>query len=94
MARIPTPISRIAPAWCALASQRRARREDGGLPASDGVLRYLCMSTMRAPDICVYPDSKKFGLFGGGAPGRKSEDRYLTSFVRSEPELQYFDGED
>src|ERR671917_705739 len=36
---------------------------------SEVVLRYLCFSTMEAPDVMVYPDSGKVGIFGGAAPG-------------------------
>ena len=36
---------------------------------SEAVLRYLCFSTMEAPDVMVYPDSGKVGIFGGAAPG-------------------------
>ncbi|SEU36571.1 cupin domain-containing protein [Stigmatella erecta] len=32
-------------------------------------LRYLALSTMQAPDIVMYPDSRKVGVFGGAAPG-------------------------
>ena len=42
---------------------------------SGAVLRYLCFSTMVEPDVIVYPDSGKVGIFGGAAPGdrRRSE---------------------
>ena len=36
---------------------------------SETVLRYLCFFTMEAPDVVVYPDSGKVGIFGGVAPG-------------------------
>lgn len=57
------------------------------LTAGDaGPLRYLCLSTMNAPDITGYPDSGKFGLFAGSAPGGDRERRTLTAFVADEPE--------
>lgn len=57
------------------------------LTAGDGApLRYLCLSTMNAPDITAYPDSGKFGLFAGSAPGGAREQRSLTAFVADKPE--------
>jgi len=32
---------------------------------SDAELRYLSVSTMRDPEICEYPDSKKVGIYDG-----------------------------
>ncbi|MEQ8764607.1 MAG: cupin domain-containing protein [Planctomycetota bacterium] len=57
-------------------------------------LRFLCLSTMIEPDIAVYPDSGKFGLFAGGAPGTPPESRWLLTFVRQDATMQYWDGED
>jgi uncharacterized cupin superfamily protein len=34
---------------------------------SGAVLRYLCFSTMVEPDVIVYPDSGKVGIFAGCA---------------------------
>ncbi len=34
----------------------------GGAP-----LRYLCLSTRKAPDVALYPDSGKLGVLGGDA---------------------------
>jgi uncharacterized cupin superfamily protein len=33
---------------------------------SDGPLRFLAMSTMREPEVAVYPDSKKLGVLARG----------------------------
>lgn len=54
---------------------------------SDGVLRYLCFSTMRDPEVVVYPDSNKIGVWGEapGAPNRK--------LLRRDAEVDYWDGE-
>jgi len=38
---------------------------------SAGTLRYLLVSTMIEPDITVYPDSEKFGVYVGGPAGRQ-----------------------
>jgi hypothetical protein len=32
-------------------------------------LRYLAVSTMLAPEVCEYPDSGKFSVISGSAPG-------------------------
>ena len=55
-------------------------------------LRYLAVGTTRTPEICDYPDSKKFGIYdeprGGQDP--KSMFRHLT---RTDQCLDYWDGE-
>lgn len=82
------------------ASERRTPLEPGtwavfpvgeagahSLVASEaGPLKFLCMSTMRTPDITGYPDSDKFGLFAGSAPGGAPEERTLTAFLPNRPE--------
>ena len=60
---------------------------------SDGVLRYLCFSTMIEPDVFVYPDSNKVGLFAGAAPGGPKEKRTLSLFLRADAEVGYWEGE-
>lgn len=57
-------------------------------------LRFLCLSTMLAPDIAVYPDSGKVGLFGGAAPGQNPETRTLFEFLRRDSAVDYWEGED
>jgi hypothetical protein len=57
------------------------------------VLRYLCFSTMVEPDVTVYPDSGKVGIFGGAAPGGPKEERTLSKFLRGDAEVGYYDGE-
>src|SRR3712207_603349 len=61
--------------------------------SSEAVLRYLCFSTMVEPDVMVYPDSGKVGIFGGAAPGGPKEDRTLSKFLRGDAEVGYYDGE-
>lgn len=58
---------------------------------SDAPVRYLAISTMRRTDVIVYPDSKKRGMFAGGAPGSASRD--LTAFAPDEADVGYWDGE-
>jgi uncharacterized cupin superfamily protein len=62
--------------------------------SSEAVLRYLCFSTMVEPDVIVYPDSGKVGIFGGAAPGGPKEKRTLSKFLRSDAEVGYYDGEE
>ena len=61
---------------------------------SDEALRYLCFSTMVEPDVMVYPDSDKIGLFAGSAPGGPKEKRTLSKFLRSDAEVGYYKGEE
>jgi uncharacterized cupin superfamily protein len=60
---------------------------------SDALLRYLCFSTMIEPDITIYPDSDKVGLFAGAAPGGPKDKRTLQKFLRADAEVGYYDGE-
>ena len=57
------------------------------------VLRYLCFSTMVEPDIVLYPDSGKVGLFAGSAPGANPKKRTVSKWVMGEPEMDYLEGE-
>jgi uncharacterized cupin superfamily protein len=61
---------------------------------SDGVLRYLCMSTMIEPEITVYPDSNKIGIFAGAAPGGPKEERTLAKSLRADAEVDYWENEE
>jgi uncharacterized cupin superfamily protein len=60
---------------------------------SEVVLRYLCFSTMLEPDVMIYPDSGKVGIFGGAAPGGPKEKRTFNTFLRGDAEVDYYDGE-
>lgn len=67
--------------------------EDGAhqmVNAGDEPLRYLALSTMAEPDITVYPESGKIGLFAGAAPGGSKEARTLSKYVRDE-EVDYWE---
>ncbi len=61
---------------------------------SEENLVYLCLSTMDAPDVMVYPDSDKLGVFGGAAPGGPKDKRTFSKFIKASPEVGYFDGEE
>ena len=58
----------------------------------DETLRYLVVSTMREPDVTVYPDSKKFGVYVGSPPGGR-EQRPLAGYYRIGDSVDYWDGE-
>lgn len=60
---------------------------------SSAPLQYLCVSTMQEPDITVYPDSDKVGLFAGSAPGGDEEQRTLRAFLDRGAERGYWEGE-
>lgn len=56
-------------------------------------LQYLCLSTMAEPDVVIYPDSGKVGIFGGAAPGGDREQRTFHKFLALEAEVDYWQGE-
>ncbi|WP_434522152.1 cupin domain-containing protein [Halorubrum sp. AS12] len=58
----------------------------------DEPLRYLVVSTMREPDVTVYPDSEKFGVYVGSPPGGR-EERSLSGYYRIGDDVDYWDGE-
>ena len=58
----------------------------------DAVLRYLVVSTMREPDVTVYPDSEKFGVYVGSPPGGR-ESRSLEGYYRIDDDVDYWEGE-
>lgn len=60
---------------------------------SDAELRYLAISTMHAPDLMEYPDSGKFGVFAGSAPGGDPSARTFSAFVPRDARADYWDGE-
>lgn len=57
--------------------------------------RYLMLSTMEAPDVVVYPDSNKLGVFAGRAPGGSVAHGpdVFTTFLRRDATVDYWDGE-
>ena len=59
----------------------------------DDPLRYLATSTMREPDVMVYPDSEKVGVFSGAPPGGDGE-RDVDAFFRRADAVSYWDGEE
>ncbi|WP_276256875.1 cupin domain-containing protein [Halomontanus rarus] len=59
---------------------------------SDEPLSYLVLSTMDEPDVTVYPDSDKFGVYVGAPPGGRSE-RTLDGYYRRGDSVDYWEGE-
>jgi uncharacterized cupin superfamily protein len=58
----------------------------------DEPLRYLAMSTMRDPDVTVYPDSDKVGVFAGAPPGGEGE-RDVAGYFDRDADVGYWEGE-
>lgn len=55
-------------------------------------IRYLAISTMRHPEVVVYPDSDKIGITTGSAPG-DHEHRNITKYFHADEDVSYWDGE-
>ncbi|MFC7071410.1 cupin domain-containing protein [Halobaculum lipolyticum] len=58
----------------------------------EDTLRYLAVSTMRDPEVLVYPDSDKVGAISGAAPGGDGE-RDVDAYFRRGDAVDYWDGE-
>ena len=59
----------------------------------DDPLRYLAVSTMQDPDVTVYPDSQKIGVYAGSAPGGEAE-RDVSGYYRRDDDVDYWTGEE
>lgn len=57
---------------------------------ADDSLRFLMVSTMREPDVTVYPDAGKFGVYTGSPPGGR-EVRALEGYYRIEDTVGYWE---
>ncbi|MBZ6493580.1 cupin domain-containing protein [Natrinema longum] len=57
---------------------------------SEGALRYLAMSTMNEPDVTVYPEMGKFGVYVGSPPGGR-DDRSLEGYYYIDDETAYWE---
>lgn len=69
--------------------------ESGGhrvINDSEDVLRYLAISTMNEPDVTVYPDSGKMGVYVGSPPGGQ-EGRTLEGYYNVDDDVDYWEGE-
>ncbi|QLK25478.1 cupin domain-containing protein [Natrinema zhouii] len=69
-----------------------ADERGGHRVVNDGAdtLRYLAMSTMNEPDVTIYPEMGKFGVFVGSPPGGRDE-RSLEGYYRIDDETEYWD---
>lgn len=59
---------------------------------SEEPLRYLLFSTMNEPDVAIYPDSEKFGVFVGAPPGSPDE-QSLEGYYEIDSDVDYWKGE-
>lgn len=55
---------------------------------SDATLRYLALSTIGDPEICYYPDSKKYGAYSWRDDGKG-----MRLMAHEDSGLDYYDGE-
>lgn len=56
----------------------------------DKPLQYLMVSTMNEPDVTLYPEMEKFGVFVGSPPGGRGE-RLFHGYYEIDNETQYWD---
>ena len=56
----------------------------------DEPLRYLMLSTMVEPDVTIYPEMEKFGVYVGSPPGGR-EERSLEGFYRPKDDVEYWE---
>ena len=57
-------------------------------------LKFLAVSTMQEPEIGIYPDSNKFGVFAGKAPGHTHKEYDLRIIGSLDTDLNYYEGEE
>ena len=60
----------------------------------DDPLRFLVLSTMRDPDVTVYPDSGKIGVYAGSPPGGEPEERTVNGYYPRDGTVDYWEGEE
>jgi len=58
----------------------------------DETLRYLAMSTMEEPDVTIYPEMEKFGVYVGSPPGGR-EERSFEGYFPTDADVEYWDDE-
>lgn len=64
------------------------------LNESDADFVFLCISTMETPDVVLYPDSGKIGVFVGAAPGGPPEQSTLKRYLDASAEVPYWQDEE
>ena len=60
---------------------------------SEQELKYLAVSTMEAPEVAEYPDSGKFGVICGSAPGSDPGQQTFRIFASKSSGVDYWEGE-
>jgi len=55
-------------------------------------LRYLMLSTMEEPDVTIYPEMDKFGVYVGSPPGGRDE-RTFEGYFPLDAGVEYWDDE-
>ena len=56
----------------------------------DDPLRYLVISTMTEPDVTIYPEMEKFGVYVGSPPGSR-DPRSLDGYYRIDDDIDYWE---
>ena len=64
----------------------------GGAGDAGAPLRFLLFSAMDEPDVTVYPDSGKLGVYAGSPPGGRSA-RDVSGYYRIDDDVDYWEGE-
>jgi uncharacterized cupin superfamily protein len=59
----------------------------------DADLRYLSVSTKQSPEICEYPDSKKYGVLAEFAPTTDGAPQFFRTVGRQGESVDYWEGE-
>lgn len=59
----------------------------------DQELRYLAVSTQLSPEICDYPDSRKFGVYAAMSPTEDGSPKFFYFMGRDGMTLDYWDDE-
>lgn len=93
------PWLRTPPGWRELAEGEIVALpvgEDGAhqvLNRSKDLVRFLVVSEMNAPEMSLYPDTKKIGILGR-APGSPDDPDEIFEFFRREDATDYWEGEE
>jgi uncharacterized cupin superfamily protein len=56
----------------------------------DEPLRYLMVSTMEEPDVTIYPEMEKFGVYVGAPPGSR-EERTFEGYYPIDASVDYWE---
>jgi uncharacterized cupin superfamily protein len=56
----------------------------------EAVFRYLMVSTMEEPDVTIYPEMEKFGVYVGSPPGGR-EERTFEGYFPLDADVEYWE---